>query len=258
MILKELIFKYGKSKINTLTKYPSILTLHSFGERGRLTENLTTDIRDEEMFATEKIDGTNVRIICWGEEFLIGSREVVLHYSNDFYWDESLDIVNQFYELKIPTIQSDTLTIIYGELYGGRTSMAKNYGKEKCGFRVFDIATISDLSILEQPIERISAWRESSLNSSVDETLKYGQTFLSRTELQEYSTLYDIVPDVPFELGDMTHQTILENMNKSIPQTLVSLTDTALNKPEGLVLRNENRTKIVKLRFEDYEKTLKP
>lgn len=257
-MLKELIFKYGKPKINTLTKYPSILTLHSFGERGILTDKFTTDITNEKIFATEKIDGTNVRIICLGEEFLIGSREVILHYSKDFYWDESLDIVNQFYELRLPTVQSDTLTVIYGELYGGRTSMAKNYGKEKYGFRVFDIAKIPDLSILEQPIERISAWRESSLNSSIDETLRYGQSFLTRTQLQEHSTLYDIVPDVPFELGDMTHQTILENMNKSIPQTLVGLTVTALNKPEGLVLRNENRTKIVKLRFEDYEKTLKP
>lgn len=257
MTLKELISKYGKSKINTLTKYPSILTLHSFGEKGKLTDKFTTDIQGEKMFATEKVDGTNVRIICLGGQYLIGSREVILHYGTDFYWDETMDIVNQFYELKIPTIHTETLTVIYGELYGGKTSLAKNYGKEKYGFRVFDIAEIPDLNILEQPIEKISAWRESTLDSSVNETLKYGQSFLTRSQLQEYSTLYDIVPEIPFELGDMSHRVIFYNLNKFLPQTLVGLTDTALGKPEGVVLRNENRTKIVKLRFEDYEKTLK-
>lgn len=56
-MIKELISKYGKEKINTLTKYPSILTLHRIGEKGRLTEELTTPIQGEVLYATEKIDG---------------------------------------------------------------------------------------------------------------------------------------------------------------------------------------------------------
>ena len=33
--------------------------------------------------------------------------------------------------------------------------------------------------------------------------------------------------------------------------------DSALKKAEGIVLRNESRSKIVKVRFEDYERTLR-
>ena len=62
-MLKKLVLQYGKQKINSLTKYPSILTLHKLGEKGRLTQELTTDIQGEQLFATEKIDGTNAQLL---------------------------------------------------------------------------------------------------------------------------------------------------------------------------------------------------
>lgn len=71
------------------------------GDRGRFTDEYTTDIIGEKLYATEKIDGANVRIVCYGDKFLVGSRNNILHYSDDFYWDESMDIVNQFYKLGI-------------------------------------------------------------------------------------------------------------------------------------------------------------
>lgn len=255
-MLKELILKYGKEKVNSLTKYPSILTLHKFGERGKLTEQITTNIEGEKMFATEKIDGTNVRIICWGDEFLIGSRKCILHYSDDFYWDEAMGIVNQFYELKIPVLQPDYLTVVYGELFGGKiTPNSKNYGKDKHGFRVFDIAVLKDLSVLEESLNDISNWRERSLDSSVDDTIKYGQGFVSLDKLETYG--YDLVPKVEFNLESLSHEKVLEALNRFIPETRVPLSETAKLKTEGVVLRNFDRTKIVKLRFEDYQKTLK-
>ena len=55
----------------------------------------------------------------------------------------------------------------------------------------------------------------------------------------------------------MSHETIYRNMKKFLPETLCALTDDSLKQPEGLVLRNKNRTKIVKIRFEDYERTFK-
>lgn len=255
-MLKELIEKYGKEKINTLTKYPSILTLHKFGERGRFTDEITTNIEGETMFASEKIDGTNVRIICYGNEFLVGSRNNILNYSKDFYWDESMGIVNQFYEKKLPTLQTDKLTIIFGELFGGKiTANSKDYGKEEHGFRVFDLATIEDLSILEEPITAISNWRESSLDSSVDETIKYGQGFVDLDKLKSYN--FDLVPQIEFEIENFEHQTVLNSLEKYISKTNVSLTETARGGTEGVILRNHNRSKIVKLRFEDYRRTLK-
>jgi len=49
----------------------------------------------------------------------------------------------------------------------------------------------------------------------------------------------------------------LESLKRFIPSTKVALTENALGKAEGIVLRNEERKKIVKVRFEDYERTLK-
>lgn len=255
-MLKELIEKYGKEKINTLTKYPSILTLHKFGERGRFTNEITTNIEGETMFASEKIDGTNVRIICYGNDFLVGSRNNILHYSKDFYWDESMGIVNQFYEKKLPILQTDKLTIIFGELFGGKiTANSKDYGKEDHGYRVFDIAIIEDLDILKESITAISNWRESSLDSSKDDTLKYGQGFLNLDELKSYN--FGLVPQIEFEIENFEHQTVLNSLEKYISKTNVQLTESARGGTEGVILRNHDRTKIVKLRFEDYRRTLK-
>jgi len=255
-MLKELIEKYGKEKVNTLTKYPSILTLHKLGKKGRLTDEFTTDITGETMFASEKIDGTNVRLIFWGDEFLIGSRKQILHYSRDLYWDDAMDIVNQFYELGLPVLEPDQLTIVFGELFGGKiTTNSKNYGKEKHGYRMFDVAVFDDLSILEEPISAISQWRESTINSSESEALRYGQPFVNLDALKQYN--YERVPSVEFTLDSLEHAAVLEALKRDIPSTNVALTATAKQGTEGIVLRNFDRSKIVKLRFEDYEKSLK-
>jgi len=255
-MIKNLIEKYGKEKVNTLTKYPSILTLHKLGERGRLTEQTTTDITGETMYASEKIDGTNVRLIFWGDEFLIGSRKQILHHSGDLYWNDSMDIVNQFYALKIPILKPDKLTIVFGELFGGKiTANSKNYGKEKHDYRVFDVAVFDDLSILEEPIDAISTWRESTINSSESEALRYGQPFVNLDVLKAFG--YELTPRVEFTLDSLEHTAVLGALKQFIPTTNVALSPTAKLGTEGVVLRNFDRSKIVKLRFEDYEKTLK-
>ena len=253
-MLKELIAKYGKQKVNTLTKYPSILTLHKLGERGRLTNEFTTDIRGEQMFATEKIDGTNVRIICWKNEYLIGSREFILHHCDDLYYDMAQGIVDGLKELNAKMPHPSDMTVFYGELFGGKMSaQSKQYGTNKIGFRLFDIAVYSDLSILEKSNEDISRWRERETADGI----VYGQNYLHKDVLNTYSHLFDIVPSLPFDVGDMSHRTILDNLRTFIPETNVALSELALKKPEGVVLRNNSRTKIVKVRYEDYERTLR-
>jgi hypothetical protein len=253
-MIKDLISKFGKEKINTLTKYPSILTLHQLGEKGRLTHELTTPIQGEKMYATEKIDGTNARIICYGSEYLIGAREFILHHSQDLYYDNAQGIVDGLKALNIKIPQTDKFTVIYGEFYGGKTSAnAKWYGQDKIGFRVFDIAVYDDLSILEMPQQDISKWRERETENGI----LYGQNFLSRKAMESQFVDFELVPLVEFDLGDMSHKVVLANLKKFIPNTNVALSENALKKAEGLVLRNESRSKIVKIRFEDYERTLR-
>ncbi len=253
-MLKDLISKFGKEKINTLTKYPSILTLHQLGEKGRLKNELTTPIQGEKMYATEKIDGTNARIICYGSEYLIGAREFILHHSHDLYFDNAQGIVDGLKELHVKIPQTELFTVIYGEFYGGKTSAnSKWYGQDRNGFRVFDIAVYNDLSMLEMSQHEISKWRESESEYGI----KYGQNFLTRSEMQTQFSDFELVPLVEFELGDMSHKVVLDNLKKFIPTTNVALSENALKKSEGVVLRNESRSKIVKVRFEDYERTLR-
>lgn len=253
-MIKDLIQKFGKEKINTLTKYSSILTLHQLGEKGRLRNELTTPIQGEKMYATEKIDGTNARIICYGSEYLIGAREFVLHHSDDLYFDNAQGIVDGLKELNIKFPKTEKFTVIYGEFYGGKTSAnSKWYGQDKNGFRVFDIAVYDDLSILELSQQEISKWRERETENGII----YGQNFLTRSEMQTQFSDFELVPLVEFELVDMSHKVVLDNLKKFIPNTNVALSENALKKSEGVVLRNESRTKIVKVRFEDYERTLR-
>ena len=253
-MIKELISLYGKNKINTLTKYPSILTLHQLGERNILKDELTTSIEGEQLFATEKIDGTNVRIICYGDEYLIGSRDFILHHCSDLYFDTNTEIVSSIKNLGIKIPSTKKFTVIYGELYGGKiTKNSKWYGTDKIGFRVFDIAVYDDLSILEKTLPEISNWREKEREGGII----YGQKFLTREQIEKQFFYLNLVPTVNFELGNMTHKTILNNLEKYVPITKVALSENSLNKCEGVVLRNADRTKIVKIRFEDYQRTLR-
>lgn len=254
-MLKELIAKHGKQKINSLTKYPSILTLHRFGEKGRLTEDFTTNLTGETLFATEKIDGTNVRIICFCDEYLLGSREFLLHHSDDLFFDPAQGIVEGIRDLGV-RIPNDLprLTVIFGELFGGKASSnSKQYGTEKLGFRVFDVAVFDDLTILDQPLEEISRWRE----RETDGGIIYGQTFLPHDVLATHSIYWDLAPTVPFDLSGNSHREVLNSLKNSLPKTNVALTESAQLKSEGVILRNTDRSKIVKLRFEDYERTLR-
>jgi hypothetical protein len=73
-------------RLNSATKYPSIPTYHRLGEKGRLQEDVLTPFPldpSTEYEITEKIDGTNTRIVLApsSEEYLIGSREEWLTYS---------------------------------------------------------------------------------------------------------------------------------------------------------------------------------
>ena len=253
-MIKELIATFGKEKINTLTKYPSIFTLHQLGEKGRLKNELTTPLQGEKMYATEKIDGTNARIVCYGSEYLIGAREFILHHSDDLYFDNAEGIVDGLRDLNIQIPETKVFTVIYGEFYGGKTSAnAKWYGQDKNGFRVFDIAVYNDLSILEMSQQEISKWRERETETGI----VYGQHYLNRETVQREFPDFDLVPAIDFDLGDFSHRVVLDNLKKFIPNTVVALSENAVKKSEGVVLRNESRSKIVKVRFEDYERTLR-
>ncbi|WP_219733568.1 hypothetical protein [Hymenobacter sp. NBH84] len=92
------------TQLNTLTKYPSILTLHALGERGRLTTDFTTPaLFAQSLTATKKIDGTNTRLLVFADgSYVVGSRENLLTVSDDLLFDPAVGIVDGLRRLVFP------------------------------------------------------------------------------------------------------------------------------------------------------------
>ncbi len=242
-------------KLNTATKYPSIPTYHSLGERGSLLEE-TISFDGQALIATEKVDGTNSRIILMPDGcYLIGSREELLHAKGDLIHNPALGIVETLKPVadRISLIYQSperSATTIYLETYGGKTTAsAKQYtSNREFGYRVFDVNRIP-LNQLDNELDAISLWRENG-----------GQEFLSEADLTEFVATMQleltprvaVVESIPTTIED-TH----EWLRSQITRTLVALDDQAGGRPEGLVVRTADRKRIAKIRYEDYERHAK-
>lgn len=260
--------KLDLDKLNSLTKYPSIPTYHALGQKGRLTdEHMALSGR---VIATEKVDGTNARVVISsasiGREFqyIIGSREELLYARGDLLANPCLGIVDAVREIAertylnevFPTFPNDPddLIVVYGEAYGGKIGDAsKQYSKQgKTGFRVFDVARISLWrEKLAMPIEKIASWREHGGQEFMgyDAMINWQPAWLDKV-----SVIYDgDAASVPTR-----HDEVLAWLRENLPMSQAVLDDSAGGKPEGLVIRTPDRKAIVKVRFEDYERTLRP
>jgi RNA ligase len=255
--------------LNSATKYPSIPTYHALGDRGRLTEERNV-VFDGPVNVSEKIDGVNARIILppWGQRGgnpILGSREELLHYVGDLIYNPSEGIVDTI--LPVLTLPPETLPgtemqqrralgqessniiVIYGEVYGGTTTTRKQYTCAGVpGFRVFDIAII-DPDVLDWPIEKISSWRQHG-----------GQQFLNYASMVELATdaLLSVVPQLAASAPPVGVADTSAWLGRTISHSYAVLDDGAVGRPEGLVVRSEDRSKIAKIRFEDYNRTLTP
>lgn len=247
--------------VNSATKYPSILTYHALGDRGALTEERTTfEGFDGVVHLTEKVDGTNGRIVLLPEsgDYFIGSREELLYARGDRLGNPAQGIVaalkplaERFYDGYRAPFHSPVVTL-YLEVYGGRIGgQAKQYSaRGAVGYRLFDINRLA-LDVLDWERERIASWRESG-----------GQEFYGVDMFQDVAKYWDI-PQVPYlsvvDGSDLPVDVegMAEFLAKHLPESRAALDDTAGRRPEGLVLRNADRSRIAKARFQDYERTLK-
>jgi hypothetical protein len=287
---------YGLGHLNSLTKYPSILTLHELGEKGRLLDTFTTPaVGQTPLYGTEKIHGTNTRILVFADgSYLIGDRGAFLHLGGDFLFDPSNGIVKGLLAHWLPfdhttslqndnkarvgylraTVGSDLqhpprypfapLTVLYGEIYGGRINDHKQYGTDQFGFRLFDVAVYDSAWSLDELLHRtpedISLWREST---NPEGGLCYGQPFLNREKLLAFAQLrgIELVPEIIATPADffpgLTHEDVLAFLTTSIPHSLATLHPDAKGQPEGLVLASADREIRVKVRYEDYQRTLR-
>ncbi|AFH63735.1 RNA ligase family protein [Paenibacillus caseinilyticus] len=257
------------NKLNSLTKYPSILTYHSLGDRGRLTEALSESRgfpEAEDVYVYEKVDGENSRILLLrGEEgidYLIGSREELLYAKGDrignpygniaaFLRPLAEELCAALLSVSLPA-GDWALTVIYQESYGGKTKAAKNYtANQTQGSRVFDVFSLNagELeSLLSLPQEKIAAWREHDQQPFYSEERR--MDFVHTLHLA-YAPLLARVrgADVPRTLEGTF------SFLKPFGQTQVGL-DTA-GRSEGVIARTADRKLIRKIRFEDYERTFR-
>jgi hypothetical protein len=208
------------------------------------------------VIATEKVDGTNSRVIVLEGDYILASREELLFHSGDLLHNPSQSIV----EYLRPLAEAGSflsvpgcLTVWYGELYGGKIGKgAKQYtGHRTVGFRLFDIALIrlDDVSeMLKWKRTSISSWREHG-----------GQEFFGEQKLTEFAntTALELTPRLArFDFLHTSHQKVLEILERFLPRTQVALDEQARGQAEGIVFRTSDRSALVKAKFKDYRRAL--
>lgn len=246
----------GLSKLDSMTKYPSIETYHGMGQNGMLLEDDVTTFTGT-VVVTEKIDGVNARIIIMPEgNYILGSRDTLLYGQGDLIENPAHGIVAtlKYIADRLSGPQRDNIKVVFGEVYGIGNGPWGNYTsrKEVGGFRVFDVMTVENwLEIMGWERDQIALWREHR-----------GQQFYAEPGLVRFAqqTGLELTPRVCVELGDRLPTTLagtLGWMKTILPQSQAKLSPGGSGAPEGVVLRSWARSLVVKARFKDYESTLR-
>lgn len=139
---------------------------------------------------------------------------------------------------------------MYGEVYGGKvTAASKAYTSSGAvGFRVFD-AQVFDGDAFGEMLRwepaKIAAWRDSG-----------GQQWMKWADVRHLAGQVGAhtVPVVATMAGFAAASpgAVLEWMRETITSTHAGI--DAQGRPEGFVVRTADRSRIAKLRFEDYER----
>jgi hypothetical protein len=249
-------------RLNSATKYPSIDTHHILSERGRLTEAVGPFDGidpDEEVYATEKVDGTNIRVVRLPNgDYFIGLREELVYAKGDRIITSAQDgaihpVLPVAERISSDVPEMDAIQVFFMEVYGGKVGgAAKNYtSKREKSFRLFDIAFVSP-EVLRWERADIASWREHG-----------GQLWAREAVLQRGAAAAGIqlTPRLGVVPGGSL-PTDLEGTYKwlqaALPESLVTLDAEAGKKAEGVVFRTNGRTRISKARFQDYAKVLEP
>lgn len=247
--------------INSLTKYPSIDTYHAINPHdGVLLEGAVMPFEDT-VWATEKVDGTNARLIFLPDgNYLIGSRTELLYASGDLLHSGSHGIAETLrpYAERIQacTMGSppDCAFVVYGEVYGHKQlPAAKHYSSDgTTAFRYFDLMKVQELSdkVTWDP-EKIAGWRQ-----------RGGQSYFDVEDLH-MTWLRHIITPVPrlfrcdaAELPKTIEET-RDFLGLCAPKTMAAIGESPAGQAEGIVIRDHSRDRIAKLRFQDYDRALR-
>jgi hypothetical protein len=257
-------------RLNSATKYPETPTYHFMEKKsGLLQEDQTVDFGDQRVQVTEKIDGTNGRIVTFPrrseQAWVIGSREELLTCSEDHMINPNLGIVDaltkttdEIYNFHLDE-GIDGVRVYFFEVYGGSVGQnAKQYTKDRelYGARMFDVIEF-DLELFEETMahgrESIASWRDRGCQPFLghDDFLRVAQ----ETNLLRVPVLNASLPAMNLP---KTFQEAAEFMRELLPDgSEATLTPDALGRPEGVVLKSHDRQVTAKMRFVDYESTVR-
>jgi hypothetical protein len=243
-------------KLNSLTKYPSISTYHALDPKsGDLLDSPMSFVG--RVIATEKIDGTNARVVLLPDgSYIVGSREEFLYGRGDLIGNPALGIVEALRDQAESLVSAavEGIAVYYFEVYGGKvTGASKQYtGELRVGYRLFDVVRIVDYdTLLSKSPSEISTWRENGGQAYADEATLLQLAEQHRLVLTP-RLAYIEANELPTSLEDT-----LAFLQGSLTRTQSALDEGAGGKPEGLVIRTHDRSVIAKVRFGDYERTLK-
>ncbi|MFI6485225.1 RNA ligase family protein [Nonomuraea sp. NPDC050663] len=244
-------------KLDSATKYPSIPTYHTIDEhprgKGRLLEDNPISFTGT-AYAYEKVDGSNARIIVLPHSagWLIGSRDELLAVQGDLLHNPSLRIVEALESLakELTNPLGYAIMTAYLEVYGDRRTPAwQSYGDGKqVSARLFDVSLVP-VRVLDRDLDRIASWRDHG-----------GQEWLNVDDLASYA-LQHSVSQVPY-----LFETPGASLPRSIDDALALLQPYATTQAgiagepgaaEGIVLSSADRRTKAKLRFKDYNRTLR-
>lgn len=240
--------------INSMTKYPSIPTYHALDPKTGVLLPQAVAFGGP-VLATEKIDGTNARLIGFPDgSYLLGSREELLYARGDLIGNPALGIVEAlrpFADALPWPLNSGAVVVCWFEVYGGKvTAASKQYStSQRLGFRMFDAAAIPDFAeLLERGADALSRWREAGQ-----------QPFFDEMRLQQLAGELGVAltPRIPIGPLPTNIRDAAAFLRAAIPTSQATLDAQASGRPEGLVVRTSDRRTIAKLRFDDYERTLR-
>jgi hypothetical protein len=249
------------ARLNSATKYPSIRTYHALDGRGNVMDNTSTIYAPgSEVVVTEKVNGTNTRIVFFPDgDYVIGAREHLLYAKGDRLINPEHDIVQTLIpiaeRIKHDPDGGNQIVTFFLEVYGGSVGKAAHQytAKRALGARLFDVA-ITTADVLDWPVEAISTWRKSGGQRWFTEaTLGRAAAASDIPLVPRLATLKDV--DLPGTLWET-----YDYMVDLLPATRVALDDRpdAGGNAEGIVLRSKDRRVITKARFDDYRKVLFP
>lgn len=267
--LDKPIFK----KLDSITKYPSILTYHAMLDAKRLKEEVQVDFSQcEHLYATEKADGQNMRVVTVPQfGTFLGTRDELVcmfdplrdpigeprHKNDPIHEFKKLIVNNHVARTKFhdSVYTVPCLTVWYFEMFGGRIGPHKHYtSNNDIDWRVLDQCQIEDHeSLMAKPPEWLSGWRNHG-----------GQKFLNIRDFHDAADSFNLEPirnHVHIINGDVSRLATLVGAYYVLQdiaggRSAFTMDLDASGVIEGIVLRNFDRTKIAKLRFEDYERSL--